>query len=66
MKSKIELILKEYANCKANEEFKQNPMQQLISQTLKKSIVDTAHIDIDQYAVKCSAGQGNWAKIPWV
>jgi 5-methylcytosine-specific restriction protein A len=65
MKKTIEQILQEYVDKRKNEDFTQNPMHQLVKNTLKQKIIETAHIDPKHYAVKCSVGQGVWARVPW-
>lgn len=57
-------ILNEYVNSKS-EAFASHPMGRLFRQ----DVVDVLYrsvIDKEQYLVKGSVGQGNWATVPWV
>ncbi len=66
MESTIDLILNKYLETRQTEIFKQNPIQQVITHTLKARFLETAHIDTQKYLVKGSAGQGTWANVPWL
>lgn len=65
MQNTIELILENYVHSSQNESFTQNPTQHLLTRALRKQIEETASINTQQYYVKGSAGQANWAAIPW-
>lgn len=66
MKSTIDQILKEYLKSSLTEQFKNNHVQRIISHVLKTKVIETSHINQHNYLVKGSAGQGQWAKVPWL
>lgn len=65
IKSGLEKVLKEYLIVKENEGFAKNPLANFIRGDLAESI-KAACGDPDKYIVKGSAGQGVWARGPWV
>lgn len=65
IKTGLEKVLKEYLNARENEAFAQNPIANFIRNDLAESI-KAACGDADKYVIKGSAGQGVWARGPWV
>lgn len=65
IRSGLEKVLKEYLNARENEVFAENPLANFIRHDLKES-VEAACENPDKYLVKGSAGQGVWARGPWI
>jgi 5-methylcytosine-specific restriction protein A len=57
-------VLKEYTKAQ-NEEFTKHPLANFIRQNLPETI-SAASNEADRFVFKGSAGQGNWARGPWV
>lgn len=61
----LEKVLREYLNARENERFAENPIANFIRNDLTNSIKE-AMDDPNKYVIKGSAGQGVWARGPWV
>lgn len=61
----LEKVLKEYLNARKNESFAGHPIANFIRNNLADSIRDAIE-DSDKYVIKGSAGQGVWARGPWI
>jgi 5-methylcytosine-specific restriction protein A len=58
-------ILEEYPNAR-QEEFSRHPLAHYIRHNLPETLIEAAKGDAEKYIFKGSAGQGNWARGPWV
>ena len=60
----IQQVLSSYQAARENEEFTGNKLAEIIRDAIPKAIAK--EIPAERYKVYGSAGQGNWAAVPWV
>lgn len=64
MRALIHTVLSNYSKA-LNESFIQHPVASILRTTIPKLIMNKLH-EPERYLIKGSAGQGNWATIPWI
>ena len=65
MISLFNLIFENYKAEMVNQ-FADNPLANEIRQTIPKVIFSELQLDSKQFKITASAGQGNWATVPWI
>jgi len=65
LRTLLEKVLSEYVT-ERNSFFKENPLGQYVRGQAPEIIKSLGFVDRDQYNVKGSVGQGNWAQVPWI
>lgn len=58
-------ILENYAKARISEPFTKNPLGEIMRKQIPKVIEKLAFFDAENYLMKGSIGQGNWASVPW-
>lgn len=58
-------IAKSYINAR-NEKFANNALSNFIRNVATETIQNEVFLDKEKYTVKGSAGQGQWAEVPWI
>lgn len=65
MRDSIQLILNNYHQVSSNETFADHPIKHELKKIIT-DIIEIATINTQEYKLKGSMGQGNWAEIPWI
>ncbi len=65
LRTLLEKVLSEYIT-ERNSFFKENPLGQYVRGQAPEIIKSLGFVDRNQYNVKGSVGQGNWAQVPWI
>lgn len=58
-------ILENYAKARNSEPFTKNPLGEIMRKQIPKVIEKLPFFDAENYLMKGSIGQGNWASVPW-
>ena len=66
MKAQIDQILNTYANARKHASFKEHPTADIVRHVFRDATIHAANPPEDRYMLHGSAGQGNWAKVPWL
>ena len=65
MRDQISRFMQEFPEAR-RQTFAGNPFGDFVRTEIPETIFNTGLVDRDEYLIKGSVGQGNWATIPWI